>query len=328
MVINGRKLVIILIISCTLFGFIAGCGRSDYIEASNSLEIETTTFAIADTADERIQTSEKSKETITDLTTMSITHVPEKTAAEADSPSDTYTSHEVSEESITQSKADESLTKAVTQESTTAPRAKSTMQATTAEPTTQPATQATTTVESTTQSATQAITTAEPTTAPTTQETIAVSTTQETTTVTPTPTTELKLSETQMAKEIFKYLNQYRVDNGRKPFNSGEPKMWEAAQIRANEILILFDHWRPNDRTWNDVLYEVGIGEDYSLASECLSDCSPWQTHEYIAYFWDRSASHKHVILQEDHTTAAIGFIRKSDGGQLTVLIMTNDKNQ
>jgi uncharacterized protein YkwD len=130
-----------------------------------------------------------------------------------------------------------------------------------------------------------------------------------------------------MAKDIFKYLNEYRNENGLPAFMEGEPKMWEAAQIRAHEIVIEFDHWRPNNRSWNDVMWEVGINDNYTRMGECLSNTSPWNDAKYIAYFWDRSPDHKDAILQQHFTTAAIGFVDMGEmEGMFTVLIMTDNK--
>lgn len=142
----------------------------------------------------------------------------------------------------------------------------------------------------------------------------------------PAPTDSYKLSNTEMAEEIFQQLNAYRQENGLPVFKRGEDLMWKAAQIRTEEVLLDLDHWRPKNRSWNDVMWEVGIGDHYSLMSECISHCAPWDDAQFIAYYWDRSWSHKMYILSPDHTTAAIGYINRGNEGQYTVLIMTDDK--
>jgi uncharacterized protein YkwD len=173
-----------------------------------------------------------------------------------------------------------------------------------------------TTQEATVSAPAETVPPATPTPAPQTETAIAA----------PAPTDSYQLSNTEMAEEIFQQLNAYRQENGLPAFKRGEALMWKAAQIRTEEVLLDLDHWRPNNRSCNDVMWEVGIGDHYTLMSECISHCAPWDDAQFIAYYWDRSWSHKMYILSPDHTTAAIGYINRGDDGQYTVLIMTDDK--
>lgn len=64
---------------------------------------------------------------------------------------------------------------------------------------------------------------------------------------------------------ILYYTNQVRMYEGLQPL-SMMPRLEEAAKIRSNELLTLFDHTRPNGTECFTILEDLGI--DYDVAAE------------------------------------------------------------
>ncbi len=120
------------------------------------------------------------------------------------------------------------------------------------------------------------------------------------------------------AWEMFRLVNEYRVQNGLAPFQ-WDYNAYPAAKIRANELLYYNSHIRPNGTRYSTVYDEIGYKPSssaenivyyYSSASSALNSLisspshrvlilNPKLTHIAIAYVYDPNSYWGYYWVQE-----------------------------
>ena len=108
----------------------------------------------------------------------------------------------------------------------------------------------------------------------------------------------------QWKKEVLKLVNEERAKYDLKPLEWGTT-CEEAAQIRANEIMTLYAHQRPDGSAWDSVCKpEVG-----GVAGENLAAGNTAVSPETVVQTWMNSTSHRANILSDKFTKLAVGFV-------------------
>lgn len=106
--------------------------------------------------------------------------------------------------------------------------------------------------------------------------------------------------------EILSLVNQERIRNGLDKLSWGDTCA-EAAEIRANELVQLYSHTRPDGRPWdtacdspnNSVTYVEG--ENLAVGSSAVSP-------ETTVATWMNSEKHRENILNPDFTKLSVGL--------------------
>ena len=124
-----------------------------------------------------------------------------------------------------------------------------------------------------------------------------------------------KLSEDDFINEILKLVNEQRKANNIAEL-SYRNNIQECADIRADEIITLFDHTRPDGTDCFTVFDEKGI--KYTTVGENIAQgyIDPASVMEE----WMDSENHKKNILSPDFTGMAVGIAEK-DGTYYLVLL-------
>ena len=123
----------------------------------------------------------------------------------------------------------------------------------------------------------------------------------------PSPTVILTASDDDYNSGILELVNQYRQQAGLNTLKySG--KLQKAADIRAREIVTLFDHTRPNGTSCSTAVTDDGIS--FSAFGENIFMCSGVSnvTSKLIFDAWMDSPSHRENILREGFTDMCIGI--------------------
>jgi hypothetical protein len=109
-------------------------------------------------------------------------------------------------------------------------------------------------------------------------------------------------------RELINLTNKARIENGLLPVAYTE-KLVNANRIRANELVLLFDHIRPSGNTSFSLLSELGITK--SRAAENIA--GGWRTPlETMACFMNSPTS-KAIILDERYMLIGVGYANTSD---------------
>ncbi len=103
-------------------------------------------------------------------------------------------------------------------------------------------------------------------------------------------------------KQVFDLVNQYRAQNG-KPALIYREDVQGCADLRAQEIIRLFEHTRPNGSECFTVLDEAGIS--YRGAGENIA--YGHRSAEEVMTGWIDSPGHKENILRPEFTGIAVG---------------------
>jgi uncharacterized protein YkwD len=107
--------------------------------------------------------------------------------------------------------------------------------------------------------------------------------------------------------------------------------------IRANEIISVWSHTRPNGTNWETVLSANGVewkkaGEDLAkietTAKASYDDSFIETMAEQIHTSLMNSPTHKAVILSQDYEQIGIGVVSKLEGNKLTVYVAEHFKNK
>ncbi len=102
---------------------------------------------------------------------------------------------------------------------------------------------------------------------------------------------------------VIALVNQERAKEGLDALETNGA-IAEAAQIRADELLTLFSHTRPDGRSCFTVLAEVGIS--YRAAGENIA--MGYFTPESVVEGWMNSPGHRANILNGGFTTIGVGY--------------------
>ena len=124
-----------------------------------------------------------------------------------------------------------------------------------------------------------------------------------------------KLSEDDFIDEILKLVNEQRKANNIAELSYCD-KIQECADIRADEIITLFDHTRPDGTDCFTVFDEKGI--KYTTVGENIAQ--GYIDPASVMEGWMDSENHKKNILSPDFTGMAVGIAEK-DGTYYLVLL-------
>lgn len=161
----------------------------------------------------------------------------------------------------------------------------------------------TTTTETVTTTTTKAVTT-------TTTKAITTTTTEAITTTTTkaVTTTTSPEDKSYYAKQVIILVNEERAKLGLTPLKGAE-RLDKAADIRAEEVSVLFSHTRPDGSSCFTVLAETGINY-YSSAAENIAQGQ--KTPSEVINSWMNSDGHRANILNPDLTHIGVGFVNNS----------------
>lgn len=113
----------------------------------------------------------------------------------------------------------------------------------------------------------------------------------------------------QWKREVLNLVNAIRSNNGLELLDWGYTCA-EAAQIRAEEIITLYGHTRPNGESWSTVCpipeYGGAAGENLAMGNAAVSPVT-------TTVLWMSSESHRANILSPDYTKLAVGFVYDPD---------------
>lgn len=115
-----------------------------------------------------------------------------------------------------------------------------------------------------------------------------------------------KAPATNYENEVFVLINQYRTENGL-PALTYRHDVQAAANRRAEEIVTLFSHTRPNGNDCFSVFKEFGV--EYYAAGENIA--MGYQTAESVMEAWMNSPGHRANILRTYFTGVAVGVVEK-----------------
>lgn len=115
-------------------------------------------------------------------------------------------------------------------------------------------------------------------------------------------------SITDEQKEVFDLVNKARTENGLKPLKYRED-IQNSADIRAEEIVSLFSHTRPDGSNCFTVLKQNGIS--YMAAGENIAYGQ--RTATEVMNGWMNSSGHRANILSGNFTGVAIGLAQKGN---------------
>jgi len=123
------------------------------------------------------------------------------------------------------------------------------------------------------------------------------------------------------AGEVLRLVNIERAASGLSPLAAGDSALSGAAQKRAEEIPLRFEHLRPDGRGYDTVLDEYNV--QYTRANEVLA--RGFTAPEEVVRSWMESDSHRAAILDKDFTRASAGIFES--GGKLhwALLFITPD---
>lgn len=103
--------------------------------------------------------------------------------------------------------------------------------------------------------------------------------------------------------EVIRLVNVERAKEGLSALKTNDA-ITEAAQTRADELLQLFDHTRPDGRSCFTALGEAGVS--YRAAGENIAMGYP--TPEAVVNGWMNSPGHRANILNRSFTTIGVGY--------------------
>ena len=107
--------------------------------------------------------------------------------------------------------------------------------------------------------------------------------------------------------EVLSLVNQERVRNGLSKLTWGETCA-EAAEIRAEEIVQLYSHTRPDGSSWDTACMEPEGGYIEYVEGENLVAGNSAVSPETTVAAWMNSEKHRENILNPNFTKLAVGF--------------------
>ena len=107
--------------------------------------------------------------------------------------------------------------------------------------------------------------------------------------------------------EVLSLVNQERVRNGLEKLSWGETCA-DAAEVRAEEIVTVYSHTRPDGSSWDTACIEPEGGYQKYLEGENLVVGSSAVSPETAVAAWMNSEKHRENILNPNYTKLAVGF--------------------
>lgn len=113
------------------------------------------------------------------------------------------------------------------------------------------------------------------------------------------------------ALEILELVNEYREEEGL-PALKMDPVLYEAAQIRVEELYDSYSHTRPDDSKWATVLGEVDF--NYAFAGENIAYTEgKLSVPETVMELWMNSPDHRDNILNNSGSLIGIGVFKHNN---------------
>lgn len=130
------------------------------------------------------------------------------------------------------------------------------------------------------------------------------------------------ISESGIAEELSKLINDYRVENGLNPLDSSDSLLQQVADLRAKEATYVMDgaHSRPMGGNASE---SFNIGENLAMTSFTQS-MSNKEIAQTIFEAWKKSQSHNANMLHKDYKLGALGVQFVKQDGKLVVYV-SND---
>ena len=122
------------------------------------------------------------------------------------------------------------------------------------------------------------------------------------------------------AAEVLALVNIEREKAGLPPLNGGYKELNEAAQARAEELVISFSHTRPNGQSWKDALTEYTVS--FRAAGENVA--KGHRTPEIVVGRWMASSGHKANMMDTRFNNIGIGVAADQRGILHWVQLFTN----
>ena len=121
--------------------------------------------------------------------------------------------------------------------------------------------------------------------------------------VQPEPEPDPGSGEEALLAEVIRLVNVERAKEGLSALKTNDA-ITQAAQTRADELLLLFDHTRPDGSSCFTALKEAGVS--YRAAGENIAMGYP--TPEAVVQGWMNSSGHRANILNSSYTTIGVGY--------------------
>lgn len=122
----------------------------------------------------------------------------------------------------------------------------------------------------------------------------------------PAPTLASSKVDPDPVQEMFAATNALRQKNGLAPLKNGSTAMNAAAQQRARELAVTFEHKRPDGSSFAAALKDAGVS--YSCAAENIANFPASASVADVLAKWEASAGHRANMLRQDLTCLAIGL--------------------
>jgi len=133
------------------------------------------------------------------------------------------------------------------------------------------------------------------------------------------------IDTTGFAAEVVSLTNVKRDAAGKLPLQSSKNALHQAAQLRAQEIVVKFDHERPDGTMPDTALAHFGI-TGYTAAAENIAKVPVSYTPTQLVDGWMDSAGHRKNILGENSNFNFIGVgVFESEGYLYCVQLFIND---
>lgn len=113
----------------------------------------------------------------------------------------------------------------------------------------------------------------------------------------------------EMRAEVVRLVNEERAKEGLPPLGTFD-SLSAAAQVRAPEIVTLFEHTRPDGRECFTALKEAGVS--YYTAGENIA--AGQSTPAAVVESWMNSPGHRANILNKDFTHIGVGYVKSGSG--------------
>ena len=122
------------------------------------------------------------------------------------------------------------------------------------------------------------------------------------------------------ADEVLRLTNIERANVGVEALDKMQV-LAQAADVRANEIIVSFDHTRPDGRKFSTVLDELNV--PYTTAGENLAKGQ--RTPEEVVQAWMNSKKgHREALLEKDFKHIGIGVSMDGNGGLYWTQLFTD----
>ena len=127
-----------------------------------------------------------------------------------------------------------------------------------------------------------------------------------------------ELSPNEYELEVLRLVNEERAKEGLEPYEFGYSG-YACAKLRAQELLVRFEHTRPDGTPCFTVFNELGVNELFSSMGENIA--MGHRSPEDVVDAWMNSPGHRANILDPDYEQLAVGVVEipNSPGRYATV---------